>query len=204
VGQNGNGGSELNKVVEDGLARLIEENKWPDARPFVVLSPQYVGQGGEIRAGSACPSSATVHAFLTWALANYEVDPKRVFITGLSCGAIGTWDYLAEHQGSVVAAYVLIAGNPVDPDQAGSTWARAGCTLGTAAIWSLHGDQDDVVPFAPDEATMAKLTACPSPPRRTATFTTLAGGGHNIWTPIYDLTGGQGDIYQWLLANSKQ
>jgi hypothetical protein len=28
-------------------------------------------------------------------------------------------------------------------------------------------------------------------------------GGHAIWGPVFDLTGGYGDIYAWLLANAK-
>jgi predicted peptidase len=125
-----------------------------------------------------------------------------VYLTGLSCGAIGSWDYLATMQ-STVAAAVLLSGNPGDPTQAGSTWARSGCKLGSVAIWSFHGDADPIVPFAPDKATMDDLIACPAPPRRAAKFTDVAGGGHVIWDPIYNLSGGYGDIYQWMLANAK-
>ena len=51
---------------------------------------------------------------------------------------------------------------------------------------------------------MQNLTACPSPLRRTAQFTSLAGADHGIWAPIYDLTGGSGDVYQWMLDNAKK
>jgi predicted peptidase len=178
-------------------------DQWDSARPLVVLSPQYTAMGGDIAPGSGCPSAAVVDAFFTWALSSYNVDPRRVYLTGLSCGAIGSWDYLAAHQGAVVAAAVLLSGNPGDPTQAGSAWQRAGCSLGAAAIWSFHGDADPTVPYAPDQATLADLMACPSPPRRDAEFTDVTGGGHIIWDPIYDLSGGYGDIYQWLLANAK-
>jgi hypothetical protein len=75
--------------------------------------------------------------------------------------------------------------------------------LGEAAVWSFHGDKDDVVPFGPDQATMNNLIACPAPPRRKAVFTNVAGAGHGIWDPIYFLMGGYGDIYQWMLDNAK-
>jgi hypothetical protein len=45
--------------------------------------------------------------------------------------------------------------------------------------------------------------ACPMPPRRAATFTDVANAGHDIWDPTYDLSGGSGDIYAWLLQNAK-
>lgn len=203
IGEDGNGGSDLQKVTANGPPQLIQASEWPDARPFIVLSPQYTGVSGEIAPGKGCPASANVNAFITWALTHYNVDPKRVFLSGLSCGAIGSWDYLADHKGAVVAAAVLICGNPGDPTTAGSAWQRAGCGIGESAIWSFHGDQDGTVPYAPDHDTMQKLLACPSPPRRAATFTTVPGGQHNIWEPVYDLSGGYGDVYGWLLDNAK-
>jgi predicted peptidase len=126
-----------------------------------------------------------------------------VFLTGLSCGAIGSWDYLGDHRGELVAAAVLIAGNPGDPTVSTSTWGRDGCNLGQVAIWSFHGDADGTVPFAPDHDTMMKLTACPSPPRRAAIFTDVSGGGHSIWPGIYDLSGGFGNVYEWMLEHPK-
>jgi len=203
IGSDGNGKDELSKVTGFGPPALIQADKWPDSRPFIVLSPQYSATNANIEVGGGCSSSAVVDAFLTWAISFYKVDPKRVFLTGLSCGAIGPWDYLAEHQGDTVAAAVLLSGNPGDPTLPTSTWKRAGCDLGTAAIWSLHGDKDDIVPYGPDNATMQLLLACPSPPRRAALFTDVTGGGHNIWDGIYDLSAGYGDIYQWLLDNAK-
>jgi predicted esterase len=203
IGEDGNGKSDLPLVRDWGPPELIGNNQWDSSRPFIVLSPQYTAAGSDIAPGSGCPSSAVVQAFLTFAIGHYDVDPKRVYLTGLSCGAIGSWDYLGNFQGTVVAAAVLLSGNPGDPTAPTSTWGRAGCSLGTASIWSFHGDADDTVPYAPDQATMADLTNCPSPPRRAAVFTDVKGGGHNIWDPIYDLSGGYGDIYAWMLTNAK-
>jgi hypothetical protein len=96
---------------------------------------------------------------------------------------------------------VLICGNPGVPTDATSAWGRAGCGLGTAAIWSLHGDADPTVPYAPDHDTLDKLMMCAAPPRRDVKFTPIVGGGHGIWDPIYE--GASGDIYAWLLVNAK-
>jgi len=203
MAQNGNGGSELDKMLYDGVAPMIGGNRWPDTRPFVVLMPQYSGAPNEIAPGKGCPSSVTIDAFLTWALAHYNIDPKQIYLMGFSCGAIGSWDYLADHTGSVVAATVLISGNPGDPDQAGSAWKRAGCSLGNVALWSLHGDQDNIVPYAPDHATTERLIACPNPPRRAAVFTTFVGAQHAIESATLDLSSGFGNIYRWLLDHAK-
>jgi poly(3-hydroxybutyrate) depolymerase len=203
IGEDGNGTSDLTKLTAWGPPKLIANDAWDAARPFIVLSPQYTPTNGTIAAGGGCPSSATIDTFLTWAFAHYRVDAKRVYLTGLSCGAIGSWDYLANHTGAVVAAAALLSGNPGDPTQAGSAWKRAGCTLGAVALWSFHGDADPTVPYAPDHDTTEDLIACPAPPRRDAKFTDVVGGGHAIWDPIYDLSGGDGDLYAWMLENAK-
>ena len=58
-----------------------------------------------------CTTPQEVAAFIDYALATYNVDPTRVYITGLSCGAFGVWEYLGTHAGSVkAAAAVPIAG----------------------------------------------------------------------------------------------
>ncbi len=203
IGEDGNGASDLKKVLAHGPPGLISEDRWDNARPFIVLSPQYSSTSAAIASGGGCPADADIDAFFNWAIAHYTVDPKRIYLTGLSCGAIGSWDYLAHHQAAIVAAAVLLSGNPGVPTQAGSAWARAGCSLGAAAIWSLHGDMDTTVLYAPDHDTLTQLKSCPAPPRRDAVFTDVVGGKHDIWDPIYDLSAGYGDIYKWMLDNAK-
>ncbi len=203
LGQDGNGTSDLPKALVLGPTAQIKNDKWDNSRPFIVLTPQFTPQSNDIVPGGACPSGTNIDAFITWAISKYNVDPKRIYLTGLSCGGIGIWDYLKLKQGSVVAAAVPIAGSPGDPNQATSAWGAKGCSLGTAAIWSFHGDQDNVVPYAPDHDTTTNIIACPQPPRRDVRFKQIAGGGHGGWDQIYDLTSGYGDIYKWMLDNAK-
>ena len=53
-----------------------------------------------------CTTPDEVHDFIAYAVAHYNVDPKRVYVTGLSCGAFGTWEYLAKYGDEQVAAAV--------------------------------------------------------------------------------------------------
>jgi len=190
VGENGNGTTDLPRVLANGPPKLIAQDAWPNARPFVVLSPQHVGGG--------CPGAEEVHAFLTWAKQAYRIDDARVYLTGLSCGAIGAWSYLGAHRGEDVAAAVLVCGDPGDPASAWSAWGRAGCGLGDVAIWSFHGDADATVNIAGDRATMANLEACPA--ERDAKFTELPGAGHAIWGGVYDGSTA-GDVFEWMLEH---
>ena len=184
IGSNGDGVEELPLVAQHGPPLLIESDDWPGDRPFVVLSPQY--------SGGACPPPATVQSFLAYAIAQYDVDPARVYLTGLSCGAIGGWDYLAQYTDSQVAATVLIAGN------GGNAWFAAGCDLGLVPIWAFHGDADDVVDVSGTTFPIENLLDCvPTPDVQ---MTIYPGVGHNSWADTYDLSAGH-DIYAWLLEH---
>lgn len=143
-----------------------------------------------------------IRDFIAWSTASYDVDPKRLYLTGLSCGAIGSWAYLNGFLDAQVAAAVLICGDPGDPNKPDSAWGRNGCNLGRVPIWSLHGDADDTVLIPNDRETMNRLIACPAPPRKDARFTEYPDAGHNTWTFTYDLTANH-DIYSWLLMQSK-
>src|SRR5690606_35913921 len=114
LGENGDGkATQLERVVKNGPPMLIKNNKWSDDRTFVVLSPQHPGGG--------CPSADEVDKFLTYALSAYSIDTDRVYLTGLSCGAYGVWNYLGKYTDKAVTAAVPIAGNGV------SAFNTAGC-----------------------------------------------------------------------------
>ncbi|MEN0063126.1 MAG: hypothetical protein AAGA48_13305 [Myxococcota bacterium] len=181
IGENGNGRDELALVVENGPPRLINEGRWPDDRSFIVLSPQHSGRG--------CPTADEIQAFFTYAIEAYDVDPARVYLTGLSCGAIGGWSYLGEYGKSQIAAAVLVAGDGVKPV------SRAGCELGDLPIWAFHGDADGVVPPSGSIQAMEALAKCPGAEHRR--LTVYPGVEHDSWTMTYDGTAGH-DIYSWL------
>jgi predicted peptidase len=189
IGENGNGTSDLGKVLVHGPPKLIEANQWPEARPFVVLSVQHPGDG--------CSTPQENDDFLHFAMDHYEVDPKRVYVTGLSCGAIGTWDYLGDHTDELAAAAVLICGN------GRPAFTKAGCNLGKVPIWAFHGEADKTVDPLGSTETVANLKACTNPPAVDVKLTTYPGVGHDSWTMTYDLSNPQNDIYAWMLSHHK-
>jgi poly(3-hydroxybutyrate) depolymerase len=207
----------LQIMLVTGIPQLIVSDMWPAERPFVVLAPQHaypqeesdyapcdgVEHGGSCAMrvqhdmghpenGSICMTPAEVHDFLSYATASYDVDPERVYLTGLSCGAFGAWEYVAEYGGSQIAAMVPIAG------EGRPAWEAAMCGLGEVAIWAFHGDADDVVAPAGSIDTIANVVACP-PPRRDAEVSVYPDVDHDSWTRTYDLSAGH-DIYDWLLG----
>jgi predicted esterase len=199
AGESGDGSADqLGVMAMQGIPRFIANNGWPDARPFVVLAPQHEISGdldpyaqcddvqfpgscgttlqhtlGNPLPGSPCITPAEVESFIAYAVGAYQVDPKRVYLTGLSCGAFGAWEYLAAHDDEQVAAVVPVAG------EGRPAWSTAGCSLGEVALWAFHGEADDVVNPLGSIETMTNVEACPSPPRQDARLTTFPDVDHD-------------------------
>jgi len=188
IGENGNGTSDLHNILNTGIPPLIGNDQWPGDRPFVVVMPQHPGGG--------CPGAGEVEQMFTWATANYDIDPKWVFLTGLSCGAIGSWGYLAEHLDEQIAAFVPVAG-----DGKGAFQSK-GCDLAKVAIWAFHGDADGTVNVSGTNEPMDGLAQCPKPPALETKKIIYPGVGHNSWDQTYNLSAGH-DIYSWFLAHPK-
>ncbi len=188
VGENGNGTTDLKSVIKNGPPKLIASDKWAADRPFVVISPQWNGNGN-------CPSADYIDSVIAWSESNYHIDPKRIYMTALSCGAIGGWSYLGKYTNTKVAAAVLISG-------AGKgAWNAQKCNLAKTAIWAFHGDKDTTVAPDEDKFVMPLLIACPQP-REDQQFTLYPNVGHDAWSQTFDLSAGH-DVYAWLLANPK-
>jgi predicted peptidase len=133
-----------------------------------------------------------VQSFLTYAIDAYDVDVDRIYLTGLSCGAFGGWDYLGAYGDTQVAAAVLIAGNGAN------AWFAAGCNLGRVPIWAFHGDADNIVDVTGTTFPVEELLGCAPAPD--VQMTIYPGVGHNSWARTYDLSAGH-DIYAWLLEH---
>lgn len=187
IGENGNGTDELGKVLATGLPDLIERDQWAVDRPFVVLMPQHPGGG--------CPSASEIADMIAYGIEAYAIDPRYVYLTGLSCGAIGAWNYLADNLDSQIAAMVPIAGD------GRNAWNQQGCELGRVAIWGFHGDADGTVSVDGTNVPLDGLATCPQPPARPSQKTIYPGVGHNSWDMTYDLSAGH-DIYAWMLQFS--
>ena len=183
-------GDELSLVdlTHAGILSLIRENQWPDARPFVVLSPQHYEDPP-----SFCLEADEIDAFLRFALTHYDIDPSRVYLTGLSCGAIGLWNYLGAHSNELVAAAIPIAGYGIGAAD------LAGCDLARVPVWAFHGSADDRVAVRGDVYPLTTLQACTNPAPVDARLTVYPGEGHDVWTETYRAkTYG---IYDWLLSH---
>lgn len=188
-GENGNGTTDLYKLYNTGFPPLIKNGTWTYKEQFVVLMPQHTSTSQY----NLCPSANEIKNFIDFAVANYNIDPYQVYITGLSCGANGVYDYIAANPtaNDKVAAAVIISGNGTKVSK------KAGCTV-TIPMWSFHGNKDNTSPWANDVAANDFFKTCPTP-HAEATLTLYDGVDHNAWDRTYDLSAGN-DIYAWMLS----
>jgi len=116
-------------------------------------------------------------------------------LTGLSCGARGSWAYLGQFKGEKVVAAALIAGD------SSVAFNAAGCSLlDTVGIWCVHGANDNP---AADSAGMANFMQCPQP-RKDATYTLVPNANHpQSWEAIYDNPMQLNIVLSWFLSQHK-
>ena len=193
AGENGDGSEHgLDRILGAAIPSLIESGRWPERRPFVVLMPQHQGGQGAGGAGPLCPDADEIDSFVDFATEHYDVDRRRVYLTGTSCGAIGAWQYLGLHTNDVVAGAVLIAGD------GNSAVGDAGCALARVPIWAIHGAFDSVVSVQGSIRPIKLLRMCTNPTPVDLRLTVYPGVDHDAWSATYDLSAGH-DVYAWLL-----
>jgi predicted peptidase len=194
AGEAGDGSEESMELVDDlGIPQLIADGEWSDEQPFVVLAPQYATRYAE----GECGFGEDLATFVDFALEHYEVDPARVYLTGVSCGAIGMWDYLASYGNAVVAAAVPVSGHAM--------WAleKSGCEpLAEVPVWVLNGADDEVIPIHFVEEQIQQIRACDGAESVEAELTVYPGTDHvGAIGQAYAVSAGN-DIYTWLLEHA--
>lgn len=166
----GERGDDLDCVTRHGVpARVLHE---PDF-PFIAVSPQ-----------SPANSWWTDHLglldkLLDEVLAMRGVDPKRVYLTGMSMGGYGAWALAARNPERFAAVAPLCGGG--DP-----RWAER---LAALPIWAFHGADDPVVPLTQSLLMIDAVKRAGGAPR----LTVYDGVGHDCWTTTYSDNG----LYEW-------
>ena len=154
--------------------------------PFIVVSPQ-------------CPegqiwSRDVLLGLLDDVMAKYAVDPKRVYLTGLSMGGYGTWDLgLACPDRFAAIAPICGGGQTILVLLSSRDKASALKTLG---VWAFHGGKDPVVPL---EESQRMVNALKKAQVKDVQLTVYPEAGHDSWTETYK----NPQFYEWLLKHER-
>ena len=141
---------------------------------------------GEFDPAPSKPMKATLE-LVDKLIDELPVDPRRVYVAGLSMGGQGAW-FAAASKPHRFAAMLEVCGGG-DP-----TWATSYRGI---PIWALHGQKDNVVPISRAREMVVALTEVGHSPE--LRYTEYPGVGHNSW----DQTFKRDDVFEWLFAQRK-
>jgi predicted peptidase len=118
--------------------------------------------------------------------AAYTIDPKRIYLTGLSMGGFGTWGFAPSHIDTFAALMPICGGGSKKDAPA----------LAKLPIWAFHGGDDETVPAEKSREMVEAVKAAGGKVK----YTEYPGVGHNSWDAAY----GDPEAIEWLLKQRKK
>jgi predicted peptidase len=172
----GESGGELAEIKKNGPPKLLVEGK---EFPFLVLAPQnpHRRKWWNIHA---------VNQLLDSIVKTNRVDPKRIYLSGLSRGGSAAWDLAVQYPKKWAALAVVCGMAPVPY----SHWINK-----SLPIWVFHGDIDKVIAVEESDNMVAKLKEQGYDVR----YTRYQDVGHNSWERAYTTD----ELYEWMVKQKQ-
>lgn len=170
----GEKGTDINSILKHGPPKLAKKKDFP----FILISPQ-------CRPNMSWQSRDLIK-LVEHLESTLNVDPNRIYITGLSIGGFGTWSTIIDHPDKFAAAVPIAGGAP----------AAKASAIKDLPIWSFHGDQDTAVPIAAEMEMAESLRKL----NKHFKFTVYEGCGHDSWTRTY----ANQEVWDWMLAQKRK
>jgi predicted peptidase len=166
---------------EDALGRPNNWVKWENQRrtPPAQWERAEAQPSDQLRAAMAA---------LEHVLATQPIDRTRIFLTGVSMGGSGTWNWAA-HEPERFAAIITACGLS-EPEKAPA--------LAKLPLWAFHGSDDPIAPVGRSRRMIAALRAIGS----TVQFTEYTGAGHGIAERVFS----ENDhaVLRWLFTQRRE
>ncbi len=173
----GERGDDLEKVKVHGPPKLVEKG---ESFPFIIVSPQ-------CSENSYWPQEVDVlEKLLDDIITKLSVDESRIYLTGLSMGGYGTWNW-AIHYPERFAAIAPICGGGDD---------RRAEKIKHIPTWVFHGAKDETVPLEQSQKMVAALEKV----NGNVKFTVYPDAEHDSWTETYN----NPEFYDWILSHKKK
>lgn len=116
----------------------------------------------------------------------HQVDPKRIYVTGLSMGGFGSFAAVARRPGFFAAAMPICGGG--DP--------KTAVKMKDVPFWVFHGKSDNVVPLNASAIMVDALKKAGTQ----VEFTQYPGVGHDSWSATYR----ERKVWKWLFEQKKK
>lgn len=169
-------GNNLEKVKVNGVPEIMAQQDFP----FILVCPQ-------------CPEG-TVWSDHFEALSTlvdeisklYLIDTARMYLTGISLGGYGTWDFAMNYT-NIFAAIAPICGGAERPIKL--------INLKNTPVWAFHGEKDDIVPVENTKSLVKELEQLGGNVKATY-YPELE---HDSWTETYQ----NPELYSWFIQHTK-
>jgi predicted esterase len=190
------GGNEIGDDLNDLTAntphlipsKLISQGLWPTSRPFLIVTPQLKRDLSVPNFNDQEWPATLIDEVIEFVRSNYNVDANRIYLTGISLGAAGGWDYITAYPNKI-AAFVPFSGK---------TRIEYACNVKDTPVWAFHGEIDALVRPQFSIDMMNAINACSPAGKYKPRFNLLHAKAHEGWSEVYNDTQGY-DIFNWLL-----
>lgn len=193
-------------VRQTGVGLAVAIRRFPERFPAVIIFPQAKADGTP---GWHLAGGRAALAALDSALAEFNGDRSRVYLTGLSAGANGSWVLASRHPQRFAAA-VIVCGwvneftgrsskvlyPALAPASEGDTAEAVARRVKGLPIRLFHGDADSVVPVEESRKMFAALKALGAD----VGYTEYPGVDHNSWDRAY----ADADLWTWVFAQRRR
>ena len=186
----GERGENIFLLGKNGPFQMIREQ---GSLPFIVVAPML-----HVSKDFRSFPETYLDGVLAEVQANYRVDPKRIYLTGLSMGGEATYRF-ALHRPETFAAIAPLAAfdakyNPGAVQEGFQPFTVSMERIKDVPVWAIHGADDTIVPLAAAQKTVDTLQQAGGNVR----FTILPNHDHDVWTDTYT----NPEFYQWLLEHA--
>lgn len=187
-------GDNLNMLFErthENPPQLIRINRWFDL-PFVVVSPQLRRDPKVPHYNEQNWPPDLIDEVVAYVIDQYNIDPRRIYVTGISLGAAGAWNYAIAYPERVAALLPMGGQSPKEK----------ACAVKDIPVWAFHGENDVFVRTRFTTDMLAAMRECEPKGKYIPHATICKSMEHEVWDQLFNRKGCY-DVYKWLLAFSK-
>ena len=172
----GESGDTLTSLKSNGPPKMIAEGK---QFPFLILAPQNPHK-------KKWWNTRAVVQLLDSIVTQNRVDPKRIYLTGLSRGGGAAWEMAVQYPDKFAALAVVCGMTPLPY----AAWIDE-----SMPIWVFHGEEDQSIPISESETMVDKLRQM----GHEVKFTRYPGVGHDSWVKAYTTE----ELYEWFMRQAR-
>mgnify|MGYP003656775018 CR=1 FL=1 len=147
--------------------------------PFLILVPQHLD-------ANKMWNTYAVKQLLDSVVKTNRIDPKKIYLSGLSRGGVAAWDMVIEYPDTFAALAVVSSMAPTPY----AHWMNK-----KMPIRVYHGENDKVIPVSEAEDMVERLKKM----NYNVEFIKYKNRGHDIWDTVYNNL----ELYSWFNKQKK-